>query len=131
MTEKCDWFELEKLHRASGDGELQEVERLIENGYDVNAFDEDLAQTPLHRAVISCQLDVVEYLISVGADVNAHDPERIGETPLGEVASNCSYEVARILVDAGANPTIKGWVGKTALDSARARRKASRFISYC
>lgn len=45
-----DWYEAEHLHRAGRDGDVQEIERLILAGYDVNLFD-DMGYTPLHHAV--------------------------------------------------------------------------------
>lgn len=115
--------EKEKLHFAAGDGDLDKVRQLIDEGFDVNAFEGDLVFTPLHYAVQSGHIEVVNYLIMKGADVNAHDEERISETPLGEVAPNCSYKIAEALIKAGANPTIKGWMHITALQSASKRKK--------
>lgn len=66
-------------------------------------------------------LEVVRFLLSKGADVNAHNEDGAGESPLGEVAATCSMELAAILVDAGANPTIPGWMGISALDRALKR----------
>jgi ankyrin repeat protein len=79
-----DWFQKEQLHFAAADGDLQRVIKLIENGYDVNAFDEHLAHTPLHYAAREEHIEVVDYLISAGAQINAHEEEKIGETPLGK-----------------------------------------------
>jgi ankyrin repeat protein len=118
-----DWFQKEQLHFAAADGDLRRVKKLIENGCDVNAFDEYLAHTPLHYAAREEHIEVVDYLISVGAQINAHEEEKIGETPLGEVAASCSYELAQKLISAGANPTIPGWMGITALDRAKKRKK--------
>ena len=116
------WFEKEKLHFAATDGDLEEAEKCVEEGFDVNAFDEGLSLTPLHYAVRGEHLKVAEYLLSVGADVNAHDEVAIGETPLGDVAAGCSYEMAELLVKAGADPTIKGWMQITALYRASQRK---------
>jgi ankyrin repeat protein len=116
------WFEKEKLHFAAADGDLEKVKVLVEEGFDVNAFDEGLSLTPLHYAVRGEHLAVAEYLLSVGADVNAHDEEAIGETALGDVAAECSYEVAELLIKAGADPTIKGWMQITALYRASERK---------
>jgi ankyrin repeat protein len=118
-----DWYQKELLHFAAEKGELDEVKKLVENGYDINAFDDSISFTPLHFAAMNGHIDVVKYLLSVGADVNANEEEKIGDTPLGAVAASCSYEIAEILVKAGANPTIPGWMQITALDRASARKK--------
>jgi hypothetical protein len=120
---KNDWFEREQLHMAADAGDLDRVRELVQEGHDVNAFDDSLSFTPLHIAVKGEHTEIVRYLLSVGADVNAHEEDRIGETPLGEVAANCSFEMAELLVNAGANPVIPGWMQVTALDRARERKR--------
>jgi ankyrin repeat protein len=118
-----DWHQKEQLHIAADEGDLQRVKELVENGYDVNAFDGALSFTPLHYAVKAENIELVRYLLSVGADVNAREVDKIGETPLGTVAASCSYDVAEVLVKAGADPTIPGWMHITALDRAKERTK--------
>ena len=116
-------FEREALHFAAGEGELGRVKELVTGGYPLNAFD-DLSWTPLHHAAKEAHLEVVRYLIAAGADVNAHEEECIGNTALKLVAQNCSLELARILLDAGADPTIPGWMGLTALDKCANRKRS-------
>ena len=123
LIDSDEIFEREQLHEAAYDGDLKKVKELVEKGFKLNAFDYDLSRTPLHCAVIEGYIEVAQYILSVGADVNAHQEEKIGETPLGEVAANCSYEMAELLIKAGANPTITGWMGITALHSASKRKK--------
>ena len=125
-----DWYEKEQLHFAAQDGNLEVVQELVERGYEVNAFDEDLSFTPLHYAAKGEYIEVMKYLLSVGADVNAHDPDVSGETPLGEVAQSCSFEVAKILIEAGADPTIPGWMQMTALHRASRRKKLEGLRVY-
>jgi ankyrin repeat protein len=115
-------FEREQLHFAADEGDLQKVKKLVEQGYDVNQFDDDLSFTPLHYAVRGEYFEVSTYLLNNGANVNAHDEKRIGETPLGDVAATCSLEMAELLVGAGANPTIPGWMQITALHRAQNRK---------
>ena len=118
-----DWYVAERLHFAARDGDLARVEQLIDSGCDVNAVDYGMNYTPLHYAVTQGHLPVVAYLLAKGADVNAHDDETIGETPFGAAAASCSLDMAKLLVDAGANPIIPGWMGLTALDRAKDRKK--------
>jgi ankyrin repeat protein len=118
-----DWFEKERLHFAAADGDTERVKELLQEGYPINAFDDSLRWTPLYHAAVGEHMNVVRYLIEAGADVDRHHEERIGETVLGEIAGNCSLEMATILVDAGADPTIPGWMGITALDTSAKRKK--------
>jgi len=113
-------FQLDQLHFAAQDGDVEKVKRLIAEGYPLNRFDE-IAKTPLHYAAMEGHLDAMSLLLAAGADVNAHDESAIGNTPLREVADNCSFAVAKILIDAGANPTIPGWMMLTALHKVRQR----------
>jgi ankyrin repeat protein len=115
MEDEWEWYEKERLHRAAGSGDLEEMKTLIEEGLPIDAFD-DLSRTPLHYAAIEGHIPAVRYLIDAGANVNAHEEDRIGETALGEVAANCTVEMAKILIEAGADPTILGWMALTALD---------------
>jgi ankyrin repeat protein len=111
-----------RLHFAAQDGDLKEARELVKQGFDVNFFD-DFSNTPLHCAVEAGHIEVARYLLSVGANVNAHGEAKAGDTPLGEIAGNCSYEMAELLIKAGANPTITGWMGLSALDRASDRKK--------
>jgi len=112
----------DELGFAAGEGNLEEVCRLLDAGANPNWFDE-LGWTALHHAVKGGHIDLVRLLLSRGANVNAHDERVLGETALGLVAQTCSAEMARVLVKAGANPTIPGWVNRTALDRARQRKR--------
>ena len=111
-----------RLHYAAGAGDLAEARRLLADGAPVDTFDV-LDWTPLHHAAQAGHVEMMRLLLAAGADVNAHDASQIGETPLGSVAASCSYEVAQVLVEAGADPTISGWMGQTALDRAQKRKR--------
>ena len=60
MNDQADWFEREQLHAAAQHGDLIAVRRLIADGFPVNAFDDDLARTPLHHAAAEGHLDVMK-----------------------------------------------------------------------
>ncbi len=68
-----------ELHIASGEGDIVEVQRLLDHGANVNAIDENGWQ-PLHEAVHSGQLDIVKLLVERGADISAKTNN--GGTPL-------------------------------------------------
>jgi ankyrin repeat protein len=104
------------------DGDLSCVQQLLNEGRDINAFD-DLGKTPLHYAVEAERFAIVEYLLQHGADVNAHHEPTIGNTPLREVADRCSLRMAAMLIDAGADPMIPGWMQITALQVAERRKR--------
>jgi len=118
-----DDYKRTELHFAAGRGDLPRVKQLVESGRSITEYDE-IGYTPLHHAAKGEFFAVTTYLLSIGADINAHDEEHIGETPLGAVAASCSLEMAKLLVDAGANPTIAGWMGLTALYRAKQRKKS-------
>ena len=109
------------LHKAAERGDIAAVKAFLEEGHDLNAFD-DLSFTPLHYAAREQHLQIIRLLLQAGANVNARDEARIGNTPLGDIAGNCPLAVARLLLAAGADPTIRGWMQLNALDRAKARK---------
>lgn len=87
----------------------------------LNNFDY-VYRTPLMWAAEKGDIEIVRMLIDAGADVNAFDEIHIGTNALLEaVKRGGSYEMIELLVNAGADPTITGWMGITALDEARWR----------
>lgn len=117
-----DWIEPEPLHRAAEDGDLPAIQTLIESGCPINAFDE-FGKTPLHYAILREDFAVVDYLLRHGSDINAHDERVIGNTPLLEAIGKCSLRMARLLIESGADPMIRGWMQRSALDRAKDRKK--------
>lgn len=116
-----DWFEAERLHRAAAEGEINEIERLISLGFDVNLFD-DMGYTALHHAVSSGRYDAAKSLFLHGASVNANDDALIGETPLALAVQTDHIHVIELLIQSGADPDITGWMGLTARDRAAERK---------
>ncbi len=69
----------EELYSAAGEGDANEVKRLLSKGAEVNARTRN-GETALHSAAISGQTAVAELLLVSGADVNSLNS--YGETPL-------------------------------------------------
>ena len=66
MDPDSDWFEREQLHFAAGAGDLERVQALVSEGFDVDAFDDALGMTPLHYAAKNEHFEVVEFLLERG-----------------------------------------------------------------
>lgn len=67
------------IHISCVQGNIDELQTLLDNGADVNASGEH-GYTPLHSAVEQGQLVVVRHLIAAGADVSITNND--GDTPL-------------------------------------------------
>ena len=120
MQYREDWYDAEQLHRAAQDGNLDEVARLVREGFEVNQFD-DLSSTPLHYAVEGGHYLVAKWLLENGADVNAYEQDKIGETALSLAAQGSYPGIAELLLTHGANPDIPGWMSITARHRAQKR----------
>ncbi|HEY9145549.1 MAG TPA: ankyrin repeat domain-containing protein [Thiobacillus sp.] len=120
MPYRDDWYQAEQLHRAAQDGNLDDVIRLVSEGFKVNQFD-DLSRTPLHYAVEGEHYLVAKWLLENGADVNANEEEKIGETALSLAAEGGYPEIVELLLMHGANPDIPGWMSITARHRAQKR----------
>ncbi|MBS0287156.1 MAG: ankyrin repeat domain-containing protein [Proteobacteria bacterium] len=91
------------LHFAAKDGDVEKMQRLIEQGYEVNAEPEKhLSARPLHFAAFAGNANAVSLLLNLGADVN--DGAYGGNTALHLALKNHHYQVACLLVQQGANP---------------------------
>lgn len=91
------------LHAAARDGNLDEVNRLIASGADVNAKEDKygVVWTPLHFACNHGHEDVINALLAAGADVNAKDNN--GWSPLHWAIYNHQEHIAKVLLSFGAD----------------------------
>lgn len=85
---------------ACAANDTEEVERLLEQGADINTANVD-GLTALHQACIDDNLDMVQFLVEHGCDVNRGDNE--GWTPLHATASCGFISIAKYLIEHGAN----------------------------
>ncbi|GAA5834817.1 hypothetical protein JCM9279_007117 [Rhodotorula babjevae] len=83
---------------AGGEGNLDRVRELVEQGTSPNAFD-DNSYSPLHAAASWGHSDILRFLVSNGGDINLADSD--GDTPLYVVET---IGMAKLVVDLGADP---------------------------
>ena len=89
----------EVLFEACIKGNLEEIERLLGQGVDVNATD-NFGMTALMYAADLGRTDIAGLLIDNGADVNAVD--NYGRTALMHAIDNGHTETAKLLKEKGA-----------------------------
>lgn len=105
-------------------GEIELVRKLLADSVPVDIRNES-GGTALMNAASGGQVKIVKLLLEYGADVNAIHLEK-GYTPLIWCVAALHSEkvyltVVKALLAAGADPTIAGRDGRTALDLARTR----------
>jgi ankyrin repeat protein len=100
------------LHAASRAGLLDIVRSLLEDGADVNEWNED-HRTPLHCIP---GVEIAKLLIEYGADVNS--PDRTGWTPLHIALHYGLLDLVYVLLDHGADVNAKKQDHWTALHLA-------------
>lgn len=88
------------LLQASRTGSLTAAVRLLENGADLHAYDEEL-RTPLHLACLYGHSQLVEYFVVIKkASISEEDSNRM--QPLHLAAKVGNQEATRTLLEAGA-----------------------------
>ena len=101
-----------ELRKASGEGNLERVRQLIQEGQDVNRGD-SIGWTPLMRAALHGRDQVVQELIRAGADVNGKGKDK--RTALHLASSWGHSSVVKTLAEAGANLNVLDEDGMTPL----------------
>ena len=115
-TQMTPQGELDKaLCDACYDGNMEEVERLLEKGASAKAS-HDGGWTALHSAAGHGNLEMVSLLVEDGADLNAKNYKN--ETALHCACYCGSDDVAIYLVEMGANPKVKDSTGKDCITFA-------------
>lgn len=99
------------LHDAAKEGNLSQVNMLLNSGVNPEALD-DYGLTPLMSAAAAGQTEVVKGLLNRGASINALHNNN--DTALMKAAMNGHAAVVKELLNRGADFTVKSY-GKTAL----------------
>ena len=105
----------ERLTQASRLGQVDIVEKLIQDGDDVNVADSD-GWFPIHWASFYRNLELCKVLINAGANVNSINSE--GWTPLHFAVVELDFDLFDFLIDSGADVYTTTVDEKTASDLA-------------
>ncbi|XP_046785160.1 ankyrin repeat and SOCS box protein 13 isoform X3 [Gallus gallus] len=99
------WVDRTPVHEAARQGEILQLQQLIESGACVNAVTYD-SITPLHEASLRGQTQCVKLLLAAGAQVDARNID--GSTPLCDACASGSIECVKVLLSHGAkvNPPL-------------------------
>jgi len=100
------------LGNAAKAGDIAEIERLLNEGADVN---ESGLATPLFYAIQYNHTDAARLLIERGADV---DKASTWGTPIHEAAKRGNAEIVSLLLEQGADSSVTASKGMTLLHSA-------------
>ena len=107
----------ETLHGAAASGHKEGVERLIAQGADLNAKDQN-GHTPLHLTIMNREAGQARWvLITQGADVNVKTND--GRTPLMMAAIRGHEYLVEVLLANGANINARDNNNRTALSLAK------------
>ncbi len=91
------------IHQAALEGQKGVVEKMLDEGADVNTPDED-GRTPLMYAAFNGHIEIIRLLLEKGATVNTCDSN--GRTALMMASSGPYPAVVKILLDNKADPNI-------------------------
>ena len=101
------------LHDAARKGDTDLIEKLLENGADIEEAEGKFNDTPLHLAARAGHESTVECLLNRGANIEAK--EACGCTALIMAACQGQRSIVEFLLDRGANIEAKEEYGCTAL----------------
>lgn len=90
------------------------VKLLLDNGANPNVTFSNKLTRPVHMAAFYANLPLAELLVAAKADLNVQDSE--GNTPLIAAVYKNNYDIVKLYRGAGADPLIKSFLGKNALE---------------
>ena len=108
-----DFMDQTALMIATGEGSIELVRILLENGANVNIQDNDDGHTALMTASRRGYINIARMLIDAGADLEIKDES--GDTALMYATTNSHTETVRMLLDVGADVNTIDEINQTVL----------------
>ncbi len=105
------------LHTAASKGNVKAIDRLAEEGNDLNEIDDE-GMTPLIRAINMNQKESVVALLKSGANVDTPDSTYLN-TPLHYAVIQGNSGLVKLLLEKKADSTARNIEGKSPFDLAR------------
>jgi len=116
---------LNDLVQAARIGDIEEVDRQLAKGLDINGIDE-FGWSPLLAAASKNQIKIIRVLVKKGADINKQFGQDKSSALRQAILHECLYHKKSIvdeLLDMGANPNVQNHNGETALFNAAQHSK--------
>lgn len=111
-----------RLLTAAGQGDADEVLRLLDEGVPIDAVDNGrFPFTALMHAAFRGRVEVVRLLLDRGADVTREDLDSF--TAITLAAREGHWEIVKLLTDHGADVDHSDGYGRSARDYARSARR--------
>ncbi|KAM3927482.1 uncharacterized protein RB166_010157 [Leptodactylus fuscus] len=125
-----DQFGNSLLHYAAHAGHIDEICRLLQDGYSVLSQNAS-GLTPLHMAAFGGNVQALEMLLS-SQSINAINSQSIKDfTPLHEAVRGGSIETVKLLIEKGADANLQDQEGNTPLHLASYLRPPSLSSAIC
>lgn len=106
------------IFEAAAVGDLQALERLVENHPEtVNNYSSD-GWTPLHLSCFFGHVENVRLLLHKGASVNVRSENDMYNMPIHAAAASRNENIVQLLLDHGADPNVRQEGGFTPLHEA-------------
>jgi len=114
-SEAQGFLKSSSLIEAAQGGQKKEIEKLLNQGANINVQDE-YGESPILAASKRGFVEIVKILLDRGADINLADTD--GSTPLIEASKLGHLDVVKLLLSRGANVNLKDKDNETALSYA-------------
>ncbi len=94
------------LFKAVDENDYETIDKLLQNGANIDAFDYPDGDTILHRAIIDNNEEMLLFLVKKDANINANSENKRG-TPLDWAVTEENIKMVQLLIDNGADVNVK------------------------